>query len=181
MLFVSVQFATGNTPTIVIQQHLLSAVIGQNMSICIHGESDGTNGGNYWIVDEIHANTIDISEYSGENISNKVNPTNAICTQCSCHQEYFSVDAVSERIELELNNFGLAAFLVTTYNTDSLTEESARARLCYGVPNRFLSFLIINEIQGGERETNLTFHITSDMNKTKMASFKMNVGKNLYI
>lgn len=148
------------------------AVIGRAYETCLEGNSGGTNGNNFWTFDGTHVNSIDISGLTNHGNSNITHPTPAICDICSCYKEYLSVEEIKQRVEAELERTGFASFLVTMYQLDRVV--SPESRLCYGVPDRFLSVLMIRSVRGapgGQAEASFT--ITSADNRATFKPFRV--------
>lgn len=146
------------------------AVIGAAHEMCLEGNTGGTNGTNFWTLDGSCVNAIDISDLTNEGNSNITHPTSPLCDICSCYKKYLSVGGIGQRIGVELERAGFAAFIVTMYQLDGVATINVKSQLCYGVRNRYLSVLLVRSVGSSEGgQTNVSFTITSaeDLSTTK--------------
>ncbi len=168
-----------NKPMILHKENPYTVSIGTRGMICLDGTSGGTNGTNYWMINDIMINVTDISEFTGESTSYIAggNLRPAICSACSCFKkDYLEIDAVENVLESELEKTGYASFLVTLYSVSS-DLISAKARLCYGVPKMFISVLIMKEVRFMENPLDGQFTITSTRNISLSEDISIETGK----
>jgi len=144
----------------------------------VKGNSDGTNGTNYWTVNGTTVWATDISKranYQNFNITNHEPP---LCEICSCYEAYLEVNGIQNMIDAEVAQTGFASFVVTMF--ESLLDLNSQ--LCYGVPNRFLSVLVIGEVEGpamaqDSHTLEVNFTITSESGRSVTRSENLTTGK----
>lgn len=153
------------------------AIIGVAYTICLEGNSGGTGGNNFWTFDGTSVSALDISGLTNHDNANVSLQTPPLCDICSCYARYLSVGGIGRRIEAELERTGFAAFVVTMFQVDGVV--SVRNRLCYGVPDRFLSVLTVHSIQRARQgdQADVSFSITSADNRTTTKHFNVATSK----
>lgn len=157
------------------QLDVLSSIIGLNLTLCLQGTAAGFNGSAYWSVDDQVVIPHDITDTQPRpNIANYISPT---CTMCSCYNKYLEITSIQEKLTKDLNEFGYSAFILSYYSfIDDLDELSLLNHLC-GLPDVFLSFLIIREVSGATRAMNIKFALSDGNNRSSSKSYLVNASK----
>ena len=158
----------------------IRAIIGTRDTVCVIGDSAGTNGSTFWTVDGKTVNAIDVSNLTNPGNSDAVNYTKPICDICNCHGNYFNEDAVRSVVDQQLERNNYAAFIVYLFIANTTIDLGFRGRLCYGIPNRFLSVLVIKEVDGTDRGVGVDFTITSVRGRSETRHFSGSIGQCLH-
>lgn len=151
-----------------------AGTIGTRHTLCIQGTTGGTNGSNSWTVHIPGGGVVSAVDVSEEANSDPASPR---CDTCSCSEEYIeSVPSIGQRVESALESTGFAAFILTIYENEGVASINVRSRLCYGVPNRYLSVLVIREVsvEGG---IPISFRVTSAQNRSAVKNFTLPTGE----
>lgn len=141
------------------------SLIGARKVLCQHGDTGGTNGRNYWTVGDTKVPSFDISELTNHGNSDTTDPVAALCDSCSCSfTDYFSVNAVGSVIESDLERTGYASFIMPIF---VFSDINSKSRLCYGVENRYVSVLVIGEVEGNDGDkVDVSMTVTSARNRS---------------
>lgn len=118
----------------------------------------------------------DISGLTNHGNADIINSSRPVCDVCACYHKYLANDSIRSIIDADLERTGFASFIVTMFVSDATTDVNVRARLCYGVTNRFLSVLIVKEVVGTRKKVDVGFTITSELGKSTTRSFNLSAG-----
>lgn len=177
-LFLATDRSINEKPTI-ISSPQIQAIIGTRYTVCVVGDVAGSNGTTFWTVDGVIVNAIDVSDQTNPGNSDAVNYASPICEMCSCNGTYLNEGAIQNLVDQELEQSNFAAFIVHMFVMDGTVGFNFRGRLCYGVPNKFLSVLVM-KVTGRERKVNVGFTVVSAMNKSNTGRYNGTIGECLH-
>ena len=135
------------------------AIIGRGFTVCLEGSMGGTNGTNFFTVQDREVHAVDITNRTNPGNTDVIDFVSPICDSCSCVQKYTNIPEIANMLSTDLEETGFASFIVTMFVKRGTDRGNSDARLCYGLRNRFVVFLMVREILSEDQEP-LSFGIT---------------------
>ena len=101
------------------------------------------------------------------------------CKRCDCYlNTYLNETVIKTVLDQELETKPYAAIVIHMFSLDDgIDEIQSKSRLCYGVPNRFLSVLVTREVEGEERTEDISFTITSFQDRDNTVHITRTIGE----
>ena len=139
-------------PSIEADPNEMDVHFGERLEWCVSGDSFGVHNLQWAWSQDPDLETV--------NISDSVSDPKP-CLSCECAEEkYYSLSVVQEYVQNKtMGGARGVAFSVLGYKI--IANEIARSWQCSGIPNSYLSFVIIDEVEPRDVLTELVFNVTS--------------------
>ena len=117
-----------------------------------------------------------------ETVNITANVSDPPCLNCDCAQSaYYDLDIVQRYLRnTSMGGARGVAFSVLGYEVPIQFAMFAKSWQCSGVPTNYLSFVIIDEVEPGDNETELMINVTSFTGESMQEDYAIHIRTCMY-